>query len=355
MFKKTPFHLSARKMSSKQTQRYTTKSEDWTERVFTRPKYLRRVARMVASRMDDDDCFVDCSCGTGELGLALANLGKKVIMFDVDDRFVFEEATPFFIKKSWFDVTANDFPPAKNYIMGFNPPYGYRGKLARDFISHCLTFGLGKRCPLLVFLVPYLRGWCPQNYVEEGHQTEKSKDIFYYPGKKKKIIPDFYGVILTVLKWTGCPPPPAAALEDLPEGWSVSSHPQTRHRLPYSVVFDLDCESGPGRFILLKKSGLDAGQACRYWDPIRKKFIFLNKNGERKIESQTTTFSSTQYSDIVVPPKYAHDGRLHVMKFLRRYLFNVRERQGRKQGVSVQEVIEAVFAFVKRENQCEQK
>lgn len=42
-------------------------------------------------------------------------------------------------KKSWFDVDSID-PRPDHLVIGFNPPFGYRGKFAKEFLEHALEF-----------------------------------------------------------------------------------------------------------------------------------------------------------------------------------------------------------------------
>jgi len=317
--------------------------EGQKEQIFTKPEILKDFADLIAEKMGPEDCFIDCSCGTGGLGIELIAKGKRVIMFDIDDSFLLEEARPFFVKKDWLTVAKKDIPGAATYVLGFNPPYGYHNKLSKQFILHGLTLELEHKCKWMFFLTMYLGDvWHPKNYVLESRTTYQSHKIFYNPCVENYRIPDFYGVTLTVFKWSDEEFVPAIPSQPLPEGWSMfRTHEKGEVRIPYKEMRLLEREHGKGRVLLLKSTGLDAGQAGRWWDRRTRRYIFYNKLNREKIEPEQT-FSISQHLTLVVPERYAFDKRKIVVSKLNPVLFNLRQEKGRKQGVSVKEITWAI-------------
>lgn len=89
-------------------------------------------------------------------------------------------------KKDWFSVKSlpNDC------IIGFNPPFGYHGSLARRFLEHAASF----RPRFLLSIVPQFHGrWHgPKGYVLLKRQTLSSTYETLYGDPVKVYVPTFY-------------------------------------------------------------------------------------------------------------------------------------------------------------------
>lgn len=331
---------------SKQRERHLRMSNDkeaQKEQFFTRPEYLREFADLIASKMREGDCFVDCSCGTGELGVLLNRKGFKVQMFDIDDSFLMEEARPHFTLKDWLETTRDDIPEASGYVVGFNPPYGTRSKTAKLFINHASKlFPMGE-CHHMFFLIMYAGDlWRPQKYVLESSQTYQSSYLFYDPTWTGRVLPSMYGVVLNVYRWSMIPES-RPSNPQTPHRWFIKRlhYDKQNTREPYDNIKLMDKKWGEGRVILLRVVGIDAGQAARWWDSHLGQFVFFNKKGETICEHFDNTFPSLHYSMIVIPPEYAFKREIVVSK-LNPILSKLRYEKGRKQGVTVKEITWAI-------------
>ena len=120
--------------------------------------------------------IIEPSAGTGSFYYELKKRGYEVQAFDLDPKF------PECQKIDWFNV---DIVYGKNNIVVGNPPYGKKGKLARDFINHSFKFA-----DTVCFIVPLTLS---TSYTAQKHIKNKLiYDIeipinFINEGKIKKI------------------------------------------------------------------------------------------------------------------------------------------------------------------------
>ena len=179
-------------------------SEGTLDQFFTTPSLLSHYASVIetqcggaASASDAADAsapvFVDTSCGTGELGLLLHRSGYVVHMYDVDDEHLLPEVsqalcdTFTFEKKDWMAVT--ELPGASagtnGCIVGFNPPFGYRGKVSREFATHAARLGCATLCWLSSYMLGSMkRPWMPDDFVEQHYELVPN-NAFATPGGGK--------------------------------------------------------------------------------------------------------------------------------------------------------------------------
>lgn len=192
---------------------------------FTKKSHLDHYAKVI-HRFAEGKLFVDSSCGTGELGLFLSNLGVEVVMFDVDGTNLapsvtaaIQAGTLTFEAKSWFDVTAKDLGN-KEFVMGFNPPFGHKGKISKQFAEHALALGASMIC----WISPNIMGvgghqWVPPDFIEK-HREDVPKNAFTKDQKSVSANTNF-------VIFEKDPDAHAQMLEDwkvedaqpLPEGW----------------------------------------------------------------------------------------------------------------------------------------
>jgi len=318
--------------------------ESQKEQIFTKPEYLREFANLINSKMNEDDCFVDCSCGTGELGVLLAQMGRSVIMFDIDETFLLEEARPFFKLKDWLETTTDDIPAAKGYVIGFNPPYGHHKKIAKQFIRHAAGLFDSGKCHTMVFLTFYLGdGWSPPNFSVTSSSSYQFHSLFYDPLDNDRKFHLNMGVVFNVFEW-GKSSSSHSSSPRLPSDWDVRRLPCDRQnpRKEFSVMQTLESKYGNGRVLLLRSVGGDAGQTARWWDSHCKKYVYFNMNGREKHELPENTLATSCYTIVVCPSYLAHEKRRLVVSKLNPVLFNLRQEKGRKHGVSVKEITWAI-------------
>lgn len=94
----------------------------------------------------DFDCIVEPSAGAGAF---LNKLPKGTLAFDISPA----EGTQNIVKKDWLDVLASDLSETESVqsllIIG-NPPFGMRGALAKQFITHAIALGANT----IAFILP---------------------------------------------------------------------------------------------------------------------------------------------------------------------------------------------------------
>jgi hypothetical protein len=112
---------------------------------YTKLEILKYIAKKVKPYINNDVTFVDFACGKNEFAPLLK---CKYISFDI-------VPYPGVTVQDW--LTVDNLP--NRLIIGLNPPFGYQGNLARQFILHALTFN-----PLYLFLILPNMKWTPNNY-----------------------------------------------------------------------------------------------------------------------------------------------------------------------------------------------
>jgi hypothetical protein len=126
---------------------------------------LKEIAELVRPLLHQDITFVDFACGKNDFAPLL---GCSFQSFDI-------LPAPQSTTQDWF--TVNELPD--NIAIGLNPPFGYQGSLAKEFIQHALKFQ-----PIYLFLIlPNMR-WSPPGY-EEILSRELPEDAFYDPDTNK--------------------------------------------------------------------------------------------------------------------------------------------------------------------------
>ena len=135
--------------------------------------------------MHTDSIFVDFSCGQNTLGYRLKTYAREIIAYDIAPTVQALQSGA--IVMDWFNVTSI---PCDSFV-GLNPPFGYRGNIAQDFINHTLKIGN----PMCLFLILPIRNqkWDIPGYIE----VEKIKlplDAFICPNDDIFSFPCYYYV-----------------------------------------------------------------------------------------------------------------------------------------------------------------
>jgi hypothetical protein len=116
------------------------------DRYLTKEPVLERLATIVKTYIEPGMIFVDFSCGRNTFA---PRLDCQYVSYDI---MSVKDA----IQKDWLTIKTL---PSKNIACGLNPPFGYQGKTARQFIEHACKFG-----PHYFFLIlPHMR-WTPPDY-----------------------------------------------------------------------------------------------------------------------------------------------------------------------------------------------
>lgn len=109
--------------------------------------------------------FIDFSCGKNEF---VPLLSCKTVAYDISP-------CEGGIIQDW--LTVSNVP--ENAIIGLNPPFGYQGRVAKEFIEHGLKFS-----PKYLFLIlPNMR-WKPPGY-EIIYEEDLPDDSYYEPISNK--------------------------------------------------------------------------------------------------------------------------------------------------------------------------
>lgn len=112
--------------------------------------------------------FVDSSAGDGYLAARLSEKGVSCLAFDIQQ----SPETYFPVRiKDWFRVRKRDLQHETNgeLVIGFNPPFGYRGKVANEFIEHARLFNPVAFCMILP--------WASFNKGIAGYTMTYSMDV----------------------------------------------------------------------------------------------------------------------------------------------------------------------------------
>jgi len=181
--------------------------------------------------------FVDFSCGRNDFAPLL---GSHFVAFDVRRA----ENTAEFRLQDWFATTRADLPTGP-LAIGLNPPFGYQGKLARQFVEHALKFG-----PCLLFLILPRVQWDLSGY-ERVYEQDLPEDAFYDPSTQarfKEIYSHFviYRRIERVCANVG------AVRIKTPRGPTVSK--------PHGVTITRKWEPSRWPFLIVRRVGRNAGQ-----------------------------------------------------------------------------------------------
>ena len=140
--------IRVRKLQGAEVRRKWSRDEAHLDDFYTPHKLLHEVVTEWLPRLGPNDVFVDFSAGDGALGALIRRHYPGTVTYEVDLkprpcpislRPPGEEPVTKVIEKDWFTVRRSDLPACKEggrLVCGFNPPFGYRGKVAREFVAH---------------------------------------------------------------------------------------------------------------------------------------------------------------------------------------------------------------------------
>lgn len=130
---------------------------------FTKTELLRAIAKICNKYLKSaSSTFVDFSCGANEF---VKYLNCKTISFDINP-------VPDAIQADWLKVKKG-VPP--NSMIGLNPPFGYKGTMAKKFIQHAIKFK-----PLFIVVIIPKTKWRPSGY-KLISEKDLPSDSFYIP------------------------------------------------------------------------------------------------------------------------------------------------------------------------------
>ena len=163
--------------------------------------------------MPKGSSYVDFSCGENLIGRMLDEYIGNVIAYDLEPT---KEAIDSGAKqKDWFTVTEIPTP----CYVGLNPPFGYRGNIAQEFINHTLQIS----SPVCLFLILPIREWKLEGY-EQVERIKLPLDAFIEPNGNVLEYPCHLYVFKQATQQTK---PAIATNKKLPSGYSALTHPKT--------------------------------------------------------------------------------------------------------------------------------
>jgi len=298
------------------------------ELFFTKEALLDEAAEHIAERMLPEHTFVDFACGNNGLAARLAEKGIKCITYDVSDEYVGVPVEGVrFECRDWLSV---DSIPAGSCI-GFNPPFGCQGWMARKFIEHALRIAEAPP-PFFFLLIPRIRdGWLPKGYVA-SERRQVDAESFYRP---KDETPFAYPTeLLTLRPGTEKRPKPV-----FPEGFSavtvspnfpkegfVPMWPQTGTEV---AVRTAGCRAGAQYFV-------KAGELWTRWD------WYEDGKFKEQLEVDARVRRGTCFMRITLPEKWAGENRKGLLERMAPELLRMRKAQNNKRGVSKKDLMRAV-------------
>lgn len=139
------------------------------DRYFTKKSILKQIVTWVEHYIEPDDTLIDFSCGNNDFARLL---GIQSISYDLIP-------TEGAHKRDWLSVSPSEID-ASRLVIGLNPPFGFQGKVAKQFIHHALLFE-----PRYLFLILPNINLIPQNQKILFEKILPS-DAFYEPEKSDK-------------------------------------------------------------------------------------------------------------------------------------------------------------------------
>lgn len=130
-----------------------------SDTIFTKSDVIESLSRNIRENIDKDDTnifFIDFSCGTNEFAEQLGFKGKS---FDINETNIKYQEDRF-VKEDWLSVDSIEIEDGSELLIGINPPFGYKGTLAKKFILHAMDFD-----PKYIALILPLRFKFPDEFV----------------------------------------------------------------------------------------------------------------------------------------------------------------------------------------------
>ena len=120
-------------------------------------KALQRVRRNDKGKQNCGACFFDFSAGDGALGRLIKTHGDPVLQDAQYEAIDKKPLHPSVRAQDFFELRMDD--GKINCIVGFNPPYGRMGKLAKRFVNRAMNYD-----PCMIILLLPVRPWKFKGY-----------------------------------------------------------------------------------------------------------------------------------------------------------------------------------------------
>lgn len=300
---------------------------------FTHISHLEHYAKVIAKHVDTSHVFVDSSCGTGELSLLLSKYDIKTLNYDID---ISNSVTKEITQKDWLSI---EFLEVKDFVMGFNPPFGHKGKLAKQFIEHGIHLGASMICIISPPITGYHgRPWCPEGFVEL-HRELVPDNAFIKNGTRVSAHANFIifkkdeqGYRNNMEQWKEEDKRP------LPEGWSIQKlglYLQTRGTLSYDKFPKNESH------IIIRTTGKYAGQSAILWS--QSSHYRLNHKSKLVKVSKDKTSNVDHHCVIGVSKRYSGQKRIEFMSKLMPLFERMRRRAGNKIGINHYDIRHVIF------------
>ena len=326
-------------------------AEGTLDQYFTQSSLIAHYASVIEEQCSQR-IFVDTSCGTGEMGLLLHRKGFTVHMYDVDEQYVMPAVsralqdasrtlcdTFTFEKKDW--MTVSELP--KDCIVGFNPPFGYKGKVSREFAAHGAQLGCATLCWLSSYMLgPMKRPWVPPGFIEKYYELVPNNAFTTMDGTSKSACAGFH-------VWAADPGgyaemQAAWKQEDtrpLPEDWSFERLSHKMGTLKAQPVGDLPRSEDE---LLLRTSGGDSGRSGVWWRSDAG-FEQINDHGTRNPLADSDIRSMTQTTIVKMPPRFRGTKRMDFLQQAAPHFKQVRREASNKQGINFVDIRRVIFAI----------
>jgi predicted RNA methylase len=118
-------------------------------------------------KIDKDTAFIEPSAGTGNFMIWLKEKGYKVAGYDLEPKM------DGIIKQDFYKLSIKH--DKKNIVIG-NPPFGYKSKMALDFLNKSLEFS-----DIVIFILPMQF----KRFLTQKNITPSGKLIFSSPKLEK--------------------------------------------------------------------------------------------------------------------------------------------------------------------------
>lgn len=311
---------------------------------FTKSEHLHHYAAVILKHIDRAKPFIDSSCGTGELGKILSAAGIEVQMFDLDLTSLLPDCPPV-QQKDWFEVKKLDIG---EFCMGFNPPFGHKGKIARQFVEHGVALGATLVCAILPPIMGYKgRQWTPEDFVELHRELVPEK-AFTCKGKTVSANANF--VIFKKAPAEFKKQREAWDLEDarpLPEGWHIE---RLSRRLGTNDRQAVDALPKNEDELVLRTSLAAAGRSAIVWtrDDVGGgegggKYSRITSEGKTHALPPLDTLGVSQHCIVGVSKRYRGDKRMEFLQRVGPLFTKIRRRAGNKGGVNISDIRKVIF------------
>jgi len=309
------------------------------DQIFTSSAFQEECCDIVMKLCGSDfDAFVDSSCGDGYMGFLMLANDKKVQLVDIDDTNLGFEAsvTCAFDKDDWMTT---DLRVSERACVGFNPPFGHKGKVAREFILRSLD--VAPNVNVLAWIVPNLStqstAWRPRGFAEV-HTAPVPPGVFTRSDGTvaRGVRAGFVVWKRDHAAWQDREAEDLALREaPFPNGFYYTRW-SSRFESRYAGRAELDDVPKVTTEFLLRTSGDPSGNMI-YWNPDTHRVEVANKNKAGRPYVNAEGISKPQYAVIGVPTEWEGPKRILVMCMISDVLAS-RRRIMFKAGISALDV-----------------